>query len=178
LSKLNKVSKVKKVTAVKKKVSKVATKKPAAIKKKANKADLKKKFEKEPAKKKVSKIPAKKNSPKQKNVLVDLIVKGMQEVKAIEITVMDLREIKNSIADYFVICSGNSNTQIDAIAESIDKEVYKAINQNPWHKEGKQNKEWILIDYVDVVAHVFNKDRREFFSLEELWGDATITLID
>jgi ribosome-associated protein len=174
------VSKVKKVTEVKevkKKAAKPALKKPA-IKKKADKKVLKKKFEKEPAKKKTEKTPVKKISAKQKNELVDLIVKGMQEMKALDITVMDLREIKNSIADYFVICSGNSNTQIDAIAESIDKEVYKALKQNPWHKEGKENKEWILIDYVDVVAHVFNKDRREFFSLEELWGDATITHVD
>ena len=171
------MSKVKKVTEVKKKAAKPGLKKPAP-KKKADKKVLKKKFEKAPAKKKVEKAPVKKISAKQKNELVDMIVKGMQEVKAIDITVMDLREIKNSIADYFVICSGSSNTQIDAIAESIDKEVYKAINQNPWHKEGKENMEWILIDYVDVVAHVFNKDRREFFSLEELWGDATITHID
>jgi ribosome-associated protein len=165
------VSKVKKVTEVKKKAAR------PALKKKADKKVLKKKFEKEPAKKKVAKALVKKISAKQKNELVDLIVKGMQEVKAIDIIVMDLREIKNSIADYFVISSGNSDTQIDAIAESIDKEVYKAVKQNPWHKEGRENKEWILIDYVDVVAHVFNKDRREFFSLEELWGDATITRI-
>jgi ribosome-associated protein len=166
------VSKVKKVTAPKKKAAK-----PAA-KKKADKTALKKKFEKKPSAKKAEKAPAKKVSLKQKNELIDLIVKGMQEVKASEITIMDLREIKNSIADYFVICSGNSNTQIDAIADSIDKEVYKASKQNPWHKEGKENKEWILLDYVDVVAHIFNKERREYFSLEELWGDATITHID
>jgi ribosome-associated protein len=166
------VSKVKKVAEAKKKAVRPAPKK------KADKKVLKKKFEKETVKKKAEKAPVRKISSKQKNELVDLIVKGMQEVKANEITVMDLRDIKNSIADYFVICSGNSNTQIDAIADAIDKEVYKSTGQNPWHKEGKENKEWILIDYVDVVAHVFNKDRREFFSLEELWGDATITHID
>ncbi|HXA02182.1 MAG TPA: ribosome silencing factor [Cytophagaceae bacterium] len=177
MSKVKKATEVKKKAAAKPALKKSTIKKPI-IKKKADKKVLKEKFEKEPAKKKAEKAPVKKISAKQKNELVDLIVKGMQEVKAIDITVMDLREIKNSIADYFVICSGNSNTQIDAIAESVDKEVYKAIKQNPWHKEGKENKEWILIDYVDVVAHVFNKDRREFFSLEELWGDATITHID
>jgi ribosome-associated protein len=166
------VSKVKKVTEPKKKAAKPASKK------KADKTALKKKFEKKPSTNKVEKVAVKKVSVKKKNELIDLIVNGMQEVKASEITVMDLREIKNSIADYFVICSGNSNTQIDAIADSIDKEVYKALKQNPWHKEGKENKEWILLDYVDVVAHIFNKERREYFSLEELWGDATITRID
>jgi ribosome-associated protein len=169
------VSKVKKVKETKKKAVKPAPKKKAT---KADKATLKKKFEKEPAAKKAGKAPVKKISVKEKNELTDLIVKGMQEVKGIEITVMDLRDIKNSIADYFVICCGNSDTQVDAIADSIEKEVYKATRQNPWHKEGKENKEWILLDYVDVVAHVFKKERREYFSLEELWGDATITHID
>jgi ribosome-associated protein len=170
------VSKVKKETKPKAKTKAKATK--PAVKKKADKAVLKKKFEKEASKKTAVKASVKKVSTKQKNELVDLIVKGMQEVKAMDITIMDLREVKNSISDYFVICSGNSNTQIDAIADSVDKEVYKAVNQNPWHKEGKENKEWILLDYVDVVAHIFNKERREYFSLEELWGDATITHID
>jgi ribosome-associated protein len=170
------VSKVKKGTKPKAK-AKAKVAKPAA-KKKADKTILKKKFEKEPSKKTAVKPSLKKVSAKQQNELVDLIVKGMQEVKGVNITIMDLREVKNSISDYFVICSGSSNTQIDAIADSVDKEVYKAVKQIPWHKEGKENKEWILLDYVDVVAHIFNKERREYFSLEELWGDATITHID
>ncbi|KAB7733199.1 ribosome silencing factor [Rudanella paleaurantiibacter] len=110
--------------------------------------------------------------------LRDLIVKGMQEKKAVDIAVMDLREVKNAICDYFVICSGNSDTQIDAIANSIDEEVHKATGQNPWHQEGKMNKEWILLDYVDVVAHVFKKDRRAFYDLEQLWGDADVQYLD
>jgi ribosome-associated protein len=73
-----------------------------------------------------------------------------------------------------VICSGSSDTQIDAIASSVDEEVFKGSNQDPWHKEGIQNKEWILLDYVDVVVHVFRKDRREFYDIESLWGDAEI----
>jgi ribosome-associated protein len=110
--------------------------------------------------------------------LRDLIVKGMQEKKGVDVVVMDLREVKNAICDYFVICSGNSDTQIDAIASSIDEEVYKATQQNPWHQEGKMNREWILLDYVDVVAHVFKKDRRSFYDLEQLWGDADVQYID
>lgn len=110
--------------------------------------------------------------------LRDLIVKGMQEKKAQDVVVMDLRHVKNAICDYFIICSGNSDTQIDAIASSIEDEVYKASQQNPWHQEGKTNREWILIDYVDVVAHVFRKDRRSFYDLEQLWGDAEIHYIE
>lgn len=110
--------------------------------------------------------------------LSEVVVKGMQEKKASDIVVMDLRKVKNAVADYFVICSGTSDTQIDAIAESIDKEVSKSLKQNPWHQEGKTNKEWILIDYVDVVAHVFKKEQRDFYSLENLWGDAEIVSVE
>jgi ribosome-associated protein len=108
----------------------------------------------------------------------DFIVRGMQEKKGQDIVVMDLRNVRNAICDYFVLCSGNSDTQIDAISTSIEEEVYKASKQDPWHKEGKMNREWILLDYVDVVAHVFKKDRRSFYDLEQLWGDAEIQLID
>ena len=106
-----------------------------------------------------------------------VVVKGMQEKKALNIVVIDLREIKNAIADFFVICSGSSDTQLDAIADSVDEEVNKVFNENPWHSEGRTNKEWILLDYANVVVHVFRKDRREFYALENLWGDAKITQI-
>jgi len=85
-----------------------------------------------------------------------------------------LRKLKNAIADFFVICSGSSDKQIDAIADSIDEQVYRELKENPWHTEGKNNKEWMLLDYVSVVAHVFRKDRREYYALEKLWGDAEI----
>lgn len=108
----------------------------------------------------------------------DFVVRGMQEKKAQDIVVMDLRNVKNAICDYFVLCSGNSDTQIDAISTSIEEEVYKVSKQDPWHKEGKLNREWILLDYVDVVAHVFKKDRRAFYDLEQLWGDAEIRVVE
>ncbi|WP_435354223.1 ribosome silencing factor [Emticicia sp. SJ17W-69] len=110
--------------------------------------------------------------------LCRLVVHGMLEKKAANIVVMDLRKVKNSITDFFVICSGNTDTQIDAIATSVDDEVFKATKMNPWHQEGKQNKEWILLDYIDVVVHVFRKDRRKFYDLESLWGDAELTQIE
>ncbi|MEQ8417405.1 MAG: ribosome silencing factor [Imperialibacter sp.] len=110
--------------------------------------------------------------------LNDLVVQGMAEKKAHDIVVLDLRNVKNAVADYFIICSGNSDTQIDAICDSVEEFVYKASKQSPWKKEGKQNKEWILLDYIDVVAHIFKKDKRDFYSLEELWGDAVITPVE
>ncbi len=110
--------------------------------------------------------------------LSQVVVKGMQEKKAAEVVVMDLRAVNKAVADFFVICSGNSDTHIDAIAESVDKEVTKADGQTPWHREGISNKTWVLLDYVDVVVHVFNHDKREFYALESLWGDAKITRYD
>ena len=107
-----------------------------------------------------------------------VVVKGMQEKKASDILVMDLRLVKNAVADFFVICSGNSDKQIAAIADSVDEVVFKNLKENPWHSEGKKNKEWMLLDYVNVVAHVFKKDKREFYALEKLWGDAEITQFD
>jgi ribosome-associated protein len=121
---------------------------------------------------------AKKRKGVSSETLSDAIVKGMQEKKATDIVVMDLRKVKNAVADFFVICSGNSDKQLDAIADSVDEEVYKALKENPWHTEGKNNKEWMLLDYINVVAHVFRKDRREFYALERLWGDADIVEIE
>jgi ribosome-associated protein len=120
---------------------------------------------------------AKKRKSGTSEKLCDAIVKGMLEKKAIDIQVLDLRKVKNAVADFFIICSGGSDKQLDAITQSIDEEVYKAVKENPWHVEGKNNKEWMLLDYFDVVAHVFRKDKREFFALEKLWGDAEIIQI-
>lgn len=101
-------------------------------------------------------------------------IQGMQEKKAVDIRLLDLRKIKNAIADYFVICSGNSDTQVDAIQKSVDEVIHKKLGEHPWRSEGSQNREWILMDYVNVVVHVFQKQKREFYGLEELWGDAVI----
>jgi ribosome-associated protein len=120
----------------------------------------------------------KKDSVTSSQKLSNLIVKGMQEKKANEIVLMDLRKVKNAVADFFVICSGNSDKQLDAIADSIDAEVFKDLKENPWHIEGKNNKEWMILDYTNVVAHIFRKDRRSFYALEKLWGDAEITEIE
>lgn len=106
--------------------------------------------------------------------LSKIIVKGMEDKKASDIVVMDLRGVKNSFTDFFVICSGNSDTQIEAISDSIEETTLK-FKEKPFRSEGKANRQWILMDYINVVAHIFLKDRRKFYGLEELWGDAKIT---
>ena len=120
---------------------------------------------------------AKKKKPESEKLSMT-IARGMQEKKATDIIVMDLRKVKNAVADFFVLCSGSSDKQLDAIANSIDEEVFKTLKENPWYTEGKNNKEWILLDYINVVAHVFRKDRRQYYALEKLWGDAEITEIE
>jgi len=109
--------------------------------------------------------------------LVDVIVKGMQEKKAENITVVDLRDIENSVCDFFVISNANSNTQVNAIADSVQKETLETLGDKAWHKEGTESSEWVLMDYVNVVAHIFQTPVRDFYALEELWGDAEITEI-
>ena len=104
--------------------------------------------------------------------IVAEIIKGMEEVKAQEIQILDLRSIENTVCDYFVICSGTSNTQVNAIVNSVQKTVSKSLKEKPWHIEGSDNAEWVLMDYVHVVVHVFQKHIREFYDIEGLWGDA------
>ncbi len=111
------------------------------------------------------------------DLLITEIIKGIEDVKGENISILDLRDIENTVCDYFVICDGNSNTQVSAISGSIQKRVGKAVKDKPWHVEGENNAEWILIDYVNVVVHVFQRQTREFYNLEGLWGDAKITNI-
>ncbi len=110
--------------------------------------------------------------------LIALILQGIEEVKGIDINLLDLREIENTVCDYFIICNGTSNTHVNAIVSSIQKTVSKAINDKPWHVEGEENAEWILMDYVNVVVHVFQRHIREFYDIEGLWGDAKVTEVE
>lgn len=110
--------------------------------------------------------------------LIALILHGIEEVKGLDINLLDLRAIDNTVCDYFVICNGTSNTHVNAIVNSIQKTVSKAINDKPWHVEGSENAEWVLMDYVNVVVHVFQKHVREYYDIEGLWGDAKVTLVE
>jgi len=110
--------------------------------------------------------------------LITTIISGIEEVKGKEITILDLRDIENTVCDYFIICEGTSNTQINAIVNSIQKTVSKTLKDKPWHVEGTDNAEWVLMDYVNVVVHVFQHHTREYYDIESLWGDAKITQIE
>ena len=116
--------------------------------------------------------------PVNTDELISVIIKGIDDVKGDDIQLLDLREIENTVCDYFIICSGTSNTQVNAITGSIKKLVSKELKDKPWHIEGQNNSEWILMDYVNVVVHVFQKHIREFYDIESLWGDAKITEIN
>ena len=111
------------------------------------------------------------------DLLITEVLKGIEDVKGENISIIDLREIDNTVCDYFILCDGTSNTQVSAIAASVQKNVSKSLKDKPWHVEGQNNSEWILMDYVNVVVHVFQKHVREFYDIESLWGDAKITQI-
>jgi len=111
------------------------------------------------------------------DLLITEVIKGIEDVKGENITILDLREIENTVCDYFIICDGNSNTQVNAISGAIQKKVSKTLKDKPWHVEGEKNAEWVLIDYVNIVVHVFQKETRDFYNIEGLWGDAKITNI-
>lgn len=110
--------------------------------------------------------------------LISVIISGIEDVKGKEISILDLREIENTVCDYFIVCEGTSNTQVNAIVNSIQKKVSKELKDNPWHVEGEDNAEWVLIDYVNVVVHVFQKHIRDYYDIESLWGDAKTTEIE
>lgn len=111
----------------------------------------------------------------QIELLAATVVQGMREKKARDIVTLDLRHIPNTVCDFFVICSGDSNTHVDGISGSVQEMTRKQLNDRPWHVEGMGNSEWVLLDYVNVVAHVFQREPRDYYSIERLWADAIIT---
>jgi len=106
--------------------------------------------------------------------LLDKIIKGIQDKKGKEIVSLNIGKIENSICDYFVICHGTSSTHVDAIIDSIEQKVKKELNEKPYNKEGLDNLTWVLIDYASIIIHVFQKEYRDFYNLEDLWADATM----
>jgi ribosome-associated protein len=107
--------------------------------------------------------------------LTDAIIEGIKEKKGEQIVLLDMKNIPNAVADSFIVCHGNNPPQVKAIAESVMEIADKLTGEDPWHKEGMQNAEWILLDYVNVVVHIFREDTRKFYQLEKLWADADIT---
>lgn len=105
-------------------------------------------------------------------VLALCVAQGMYERKAEDIRILDMRNVKGASSDFFVISHAESDKQVEAIANSAEDDTFKILQQKPWHREGFENLEWVLLDYIDVVAHVFQREKREFYAVEELWGDA------
>lgn len=116
----------------------------------------------------------KKSRVAETKVLVEQIVNGLQEKKGRKIISLDLRKIDNAVSDYFVIASGDSNTQVAALAGSVEEMVQKELSDKPWHVEGTSNAEWVLMDYVTVVVHIFQREPREHYNIEGLWADAIV----
>lgn len=109
--------------------------------------------------------------------LISNIILGIENVKGSDVSLLDLRDIENTFCNYFIVCTGGSNTHVKAIVSSIQKTVSKELKEKPLQTEGIDISEWVLIDYVNVVVHVFQKKIREYYNIEELWGDAKATKI-
>lgn len=106
--------------------------------------------------------------------VIECIVRGIQDKKGKEILSIDLSKIDNAVCRYFIICHGDSNTQVNAIAQSIEKVMQETLQEKVWHSQGYENSQWILLDYFDFMVHIFQKETREFYNLESLWGDGKI----
>ncbi len=117
-------------------------------------------------------MPKKKRS--ESEILTDTVVKGLIDKKGNDILSLKLADLSNSVSDYFVICHGTSRTHVEALADSVERQVKTKLGFKPWHREGLENAEWILLDYVDVVVHIFQEETRKFYNLEKLWADAEI----
>ncbi|MEI6883164.1 MAG: ribosome silencing factor [Bacteroidota bacterium] len=122
-------------------------------------------------------MPRKKKKDVQE-LLLEAISEAMLEKKAKNPLMLDFRGAGHSVCDAFIIAHGNSRTQVEALADEVVQRVKKQTGLNPWHKEGLENAEWILIDYIDVVVHIFQETQRKFFNLEQLWADAKVLEIE
>ncbi|MBC8045934.1 MAG: ribosome silencing factor [Fimbriimonadaceae bacterium] len=113
----------------------------------------------------------------QQYSLLDAVIESIQDKKGEDIVVLDLRKVQDTITDQFIICHADNTTQVRAIAHNIVEMVREKTGETPFSKEGFANAEWILVDYLDIVVHVFYKEKRTFYQLEELWSDAQIKKI-
>ena len=111
------------------------------------------------------------------HTLAQHAVDAVLEKKGQDVIVMDMRGI-SGVADLFVVCTGDSDVQIRAIAEAVVMRIRETCDERPWHKEGLDHLQWVLLDYVDLVVHIFNPEKRTFYSLERLWGDAPVEHVD
>lgn len=122
-------------------------------------------------------MPAAKKKKQTMDDLLGLVIDALQDKKAQHPVILDFRGLKGAVCDAFVLCHGNSMVQVEAIADHVAAEVKKKTGFAPSHVEGLENAEWVLIDYFDIVIHVFQESKRKFYNLEQLWADAKITEI-
>ena len=114
--------------------------------------------------------------PRARRRIINCIIKAIQDKKGGDIVSLDLRDLPEAICDFFIICSGDSKPQIKAIAEEVDMKLKKTYKEIPFHREGITNLEWVILDYFDIIVHVFEKEKRAFYKLDELWSDAKLTV--
>jgi ribosome-associated protein len=112
------------------------------------------------------------------DTVAEAIIEALLDKKAKNPVLMDFRKLGHSLCDYFIVCHGTSRTQVEALADGVMRTVKKQAGLNPYHREGFENAEWILIDYADVIVHIFQESKREFYNLEQLWADAEIVEVD
>jgi ribosome-associated protein len=105
-------------------------------------------------------------------MLANIIGEIMLSKKDNDVVIMNLKPLPNTICDYFVVCHGNSFVQIQTIRDAVIDEVRKAVSEKPWHVEGANDSEWLLIDYQNVIVHIFLNRAREYYKIEDLWADA------
>lgn len=103
--------------------------------------------------------------------LVSSIEQALMDLKAQNIVTLDMRNISNCICSFFVICHGTSNTHVSALADAVEEKVEEQLNDSPLHTEGQRASEWIVVDYGDVIVHIFQEEKRNFYQLEDLWAD-------
>lgn len=111
------------------------------------------------------------------NYLLDVVISGLQDTKAKEIAILDLSKIQNAVCSHFVICHGTSSTHVSSIAENLRQEIKNTLGEYPWRKEGIGNGEWVILDYSNIVVHVFMEPVRRRYQIEELWADAEINIL-
>ncbi len=128
-------------------------------------------------KKKLSLVKVKRGQ-KNSEAIRDSIVEGMNEKKALDVVIIDIKSLFNPLADYLIICIATSDKHAEAISDEVEKTVFKNQKENPWVSEGKDLNEWIILDYVNVMAHVFLEEKRNHFALEELWADGKVKRIE
>lgn len=127
----------------------------------------------------MAKVQKKKISRNTNNTafLLEQITEGMREKKASNIVQLDLTKISNRVADYYIVCNADNIRQVSAIADSVEDFTTRFCEEKPWHVEGLTNSQWVLMDFVNVVVHIFETEAREFYGIEHLWADAVITKI-